>query len=314
MAHRLVLALALLSAGCAEEFEEYNQVTGFRVLGLASDKPALAPEESAIFSALVTSSDVSYRWSWCPLSGGAQASFECSVTESELQSQLDETFGEGMITVPPFDLGSGSTAELSYPLPRELIAGLCDFFLAGELPEGVPVPSCDGAFDMQIRLEASAGGETIVAVRDQAMLFDLERAANTNPALGAIFATAENGGSSVELSSEMPTLLARETSYELRVDVTEEQAESYMGLDERGQPEAQRERLFLSWFREAGEMDKGRSSFIAGESGIDVLQENTWITPTLADYPDSILRLYFVLRDNRGGLSWASREVELETP
>ena len=47
------------------------------------------------------------------------------------------------------------------------------------------------------------------------------------------------------------------------------------------------------------------------ERQIDILQSNSYRTPTEEEQPDELTKLYFVIRDNRGGLNWMVSELEL---
>ncbi|MEL6186430.1 MAG: hypothetical protein AAFU79_17550, partial [Myxococcota bacterium] len=87
-----VLLLSTLLGGCAEEFEPYSRITGFRVLAVRAEPPSPLPGQTAVFDVLVAGApaeDVRFQWSWCPVLGGADRDFDCLVTPEDLGLSSD---------------------------------------------------------------------------------------------------------------------------------------------------------------------------------------------------------------------------------
>ncbi len=310
----IACALALAaSAGCADSFPDYNQVTGFRLLGMRADTPTLADGESSQLSALVTETGATYAWSWCPLTQGQAGGYACAISHDQLQAVADQTLGAGQVTVPPYDLGSGETATFAYPVPPELLAAVCDFIKQNDVTDVPDLPSCDGRYEIKLRLETSGSDNSVIGVRDVDLLYQdgLER--NANPTIAGVVAV-DPTGAEVTLDPSAATQLQRDVNYTLRVDVGADQAETYMAPPvEGGPPVPTRENLFVTWFYEAGAMDRIRTSYLQ-DSDLANLRENHWRTPTTDERTEATTTLWFVIRDDRGGISWITRTIGLVQP
>jgi hypothetical protein len=72
------------------------------------------------------------------------------------------------------------------------------------------------------------------------------------------------------------------------------------------------ERLFITWFIESGDTDNMRTSFIFERTDFDKMRRNTWTPAVSRLYAPDTSRIYVVLHDNRGGVSWRAGKVNLE--
>lgn len=301
-----ILCVCLLGA-CATEFAEYNLVTGLRVLGMRAEPPELEPNQESLLDALVVAESASYHWTWCPAPYSGALSDECPISEAELRALIASI--DPQAEVPAYDLGDTSEVSFTHSLPPALLANFCEQLENTELPEGFKVPSCNGRFTISIRLVVKEGNAEIAATRDLALIYDDAIVANQNPRIGG-GEISVRGAPPFELSNEASTVVSRDVEYKLALDVNAEQAEVVATQDETG-PIEKREILSMSWFYEAGSMDKGRSSFIEGFTDINNLRENLFTTPIAQNYAKDELRLFFVLRDDRGGLNWLTSSLEL---
>ncbi len=290
---------SLILAACGGDFTPYSEIDRLRVLAVGADRPWLEPTETASISALIVQppdADVplSYRWSWCPLTLGNASGYECAFTEAELQEQIDGAVGPGVFQVPPFQLGETSTVTFAYDLSPLLFRGLCDAISMQALPDFVEVPECDGTFPISIRLTVGDGETEVTAIRELVLVYDdAVTDVNTNPLIGAVHAD------SATVALDGSTLLARDTDVTLSLDIPPEAIEEVDGEPEH---------VVVTWFVDAGEVDHTRTS---------ETHENVWHTPRTPDHPDSSVRLFFVVRDDRKGVSWIERRVTLkedETP
>jgi len=311
----IVLTLLMVSSlGCADEFDSYFEVQGLRLLAVRADAPALRPGETSSLSAFVTEPGASYQWTWCPLPSGPANSYQCAVTEADLQAAADAVFGPGAIDIPAFDLGSDPIAAMTYSVPPELFASICEILLSNDLPEGVDAPKCETGFDIQIRVVVELDGESVIAVRDLTMLYADDQPANANPILGGLTATNRDTGETVELGTDASAVLATDTLYDLTLLIDPDSSELYPEIPVGGsEPVMTREELTATWFREkaeGGDLDKGHTGFIDGSVDFEILLANEWTTPS--DTGET--RLFVVLRDNRGGVDYLSRTVELVAP
>ena len=295
---------ALVGAGCADEFAPYNEVVGHRVLGIRASPPEIRPQEAAVIDALVTSESATYAWTWCPLPLPDPSTGECPLSEAELAAMLQAAGSDA--SPPPYDLGVDSRATFEHTFEPDLLAALCQAFRDQPLPEGVPRPRCGGRYDVTVRLVASSGDERIVAVRDLGLIYDEDYEPNANPHI----AGARLGVPYFDLTHEDPVSVGTGFQYRLELDVSEEEAESYEALDD-GELVTRRESLVVTWFYEAGDMDKSRTSFLEGTTDVVNLTTNHWDAPAAAAPGGERIKLYFVLRDNRGGIDWLQADLGL---
>ncbi|MBT8494244.1 MAG: hypothetical protein KJO07_14405 [Deltaproteobacteria bacterium] len=324
MIARALLLLGVLTAcfGCSDDLPSFFDIEKFRLLGLSATPPTIRQDESATLSALVTEADAEYQWTWCPLSSGTFGAFECAITEEELQALIDEAVGAGVITVPPYDLGTGATATWTFDLPAAGFSAFCDFLLesGADLPEGADFPDCEEGYDLQIRLDTRLGDESVTGVRDLRLLLDDDDQANNNPSiLGAraveLDDQGEEVGGDIVVDADVPAQLERDKVYKFFIDVPASDAEPFFEVPVGGtEPVERLDDLTVAWFREGGEFDKNRTGFIDGTSEFELLLENEFTTPTAEDYEDGQLRLFWTIRDNRGGTGFFQRTIELVEP
>lgn len=302
---RALIFIAFACAACADDFTAYNEVIGHRVLGIRATPPSLRPGESSTLDALVTSDATSYRWSWCPVPFGTAA--ECPVDEATLRAAIAASGSN--VDPPPYDLGTAATARFEHVIDPAALAGFCAAIAERELPEGVTPPRCNGEFDISVRATVAADTE-IVAERKLGLIYDDAIAPNSNPKISG-GRLAVRGAPPFELVTDAATSVVRDVEYALEVDVVETDAESYNAVDDMGTPIVKREQLTITWFFEGGEMHKERTSLVDGITDLTTLRTNSWRTPTVEELDHDTTRLYFVIRDSRGGLDWLTADLEL---
>ena len=133
-----------------------------------------------------------------------------------------------------------------------------------------------------------------MASADLATTFKAQYKPNANPKLLPIEAHVD--GSAVSWDA-----IPRGAHVLLRASWPPEDAESYALFDMRNQAiVTRRESLRVSWFTTAGSFDRDRTGRTEDEQ--ETFTENTWSAPDDA----RTTHLWFVLRDSRGGLSFAS--------
>lgn len=309
-------ASLLLQGACAQDFAPYREVRGLRLLAVSADDPWLAPNQETTLRALVVApegSEVNYSWSWCPLTRGSDTGYLCALTRDEIQAQIDEIAGPGLLTVPPYELGTEATATYRYALPPQFFQAACEALRQANIP-GLPnLPRCGQTFPINIRLEIQSGDTTITAVKDVELVFEPTEL-NTNPRLrGLVAYAAATPQVSIPVNEDGSARLSRGEAYRLELEIDPEEAQPFLFTPPDGSPPVtRREQLVFTWFVEAGELKFTRTSFIEGEITFDAARENTFTPPNVPDYPERTLRLWIVARDGRRGLSWIERSVTLE--
>jgi hypothetical protein len=308
-----LLGFVLLLAGaCRGDFDSYNLVEGLRLLAIASDKPDLFEGETASLRALVSDPSATYQWRWCPLTTSASDGYRCAVTDEEFDQLIDAALGADRFDAPPLDLGLGATATFTNPISPRQGRDLCRA-LVELLPDGAERPHClGGVFPMTITLEVTSGdsAETIVGVRSLNILLDPDQAPNTNPLLSDV-SFGLSGGVAVSIAPEGDTIVRRGARYELTTNAEEASSEHYLDTSRGAEPVPTREDLVISWFAEVGDFDVGRTSYHEGERPLEHLNRNEWRLPDLLDDDSSFTRIWFVIRDDRGGVSWLERSVSI---
>jgi hypothetical protein len=336
------LAALAVAAGCRPDFAPYNRLTSLRVLAIQSDPPTPATGETAMLSALVfqpaddpamptnpAPPPVTYAWSWCPFPGPATGGHACLVTEDQVSNVAGPT-----AQVPPFDLGAGTTAMLPNSIDPAVFASLC----AG-VP-GIPqAPDCTGGFPVQVALTVSSLDENnnpteVDAVFTVRFRFDTDGSttANSIPRIHDLTAAVAPPPTDPRLPPLIPDptvgpvtgpiTLPRDTETdlgaELELDASQPTeafpgSETYPGVDANGNPATLTENLFLTWFVETGGTKYSRTSYIESSPSLFDLRLNTWSPARSKDYPKNDARIYVVVHDSRGGVSWKEGIVHLES-
>ena len=301
------VAIALPLVACRPDFAPFNRLEALRVLAVQAEPATPLADETATLSALVYTPTpdptLSYHWSWCPVGGSSSDGYKCPFKEEDLNGYLSIA---QLPPLPPYDLGTGETAAFTNSIDVKVFMAIC----GGLFTPGLHI-DCSGGFPLQITLTVSTATDSVTAVQNMKLRFDPAMSANTNPTIDGLSALMANVR--VPLTELAEVTLPRDVATPIFAIASEAVAETYLGLDDNGAPATLTERLFMTWFVESGDADNPRTSFIDnGTTTFAALLENTWIPAKTKDYPLPTARLYVVLHDNRGGVSWRSGTVNLE--
>jgi hypothetical protein len=293
-----LVALCVVAAACKPDFGERESfVDRTQVLALRIDPPEAKPGEAVTTSLLVVSKDG-------PVDAPAASWAFCATPKllTENGSVSAACLADGV--VPIGDARGGVSAALP--------AGGCfDFGPETQSADVRPRdPDVTGGFFLPIRARVAdaQGGAALTAFgfariacnlanapADLAARFRDEYKRNTNPRLAPIEARLEGGG--VVALDAVP----RGARVTLRAAWRPDDAESYVLFDIVNQAiVTHRESLRVSWFTTAGSFERDRSG--RGEDELESFTENTWTAPDDARRS----HLSFVLRDSRGGTSFAT--------
>ena len=307
-----VVLAALLYAGCGDDLLKYNQLTGFRVLALRASPSILNQGESTTLDALTFVEGESvpglrYHWSWCPARLPSAGGGDCALDAAAFA----RAFGLDGNAID-FELGTEATATFIYPGEAETYRAACTN-AAGSAAQGGFVFSCEGGFPISIRADITYGEQTIRVQKDVHLRFG-DLPGNTNPVLGAV-SILKVGGETTPTPWPEATA-ARVTlgeHYEVRVEVDEASAERFVPTATVVDPAPQerRENLYITWFVSSGDTNERRTSLVQGAGSLAELGKNQWQLPKAGDEKRDTARLFLVLRDERGGVSWLARTVEL---
>jgi len=312
----IVAALACVAAACSPDFEPYNEVHNLRVLAVRAEPPQLPPDESATLDLLVhvepdDPRPVTYHWSWCPFSAGSTSGYTCATDRDTLQALIDEA-APGVVEVPGFDLGTSATATLPYPVPPVVLQAACQQLLMQDVPDFLELPDCVTGFPVLIKVEVRQGDDVITAVKEVKLLYGANEAPNANPALsGASIFESKAGPSTSVVLGEEPVALRRGLLHRWHVELEAGEAELFQPSPrpEDPDPAPAHESLAVSWFAQGGEMEYRRTGYIEDFTTFEQATANAWTTPTTKEFDGESMSIYMVVRDNRGGVGWLSRQV-----
>jgi hypothetical protein len=309
-----VVTASALAGGCGKDFDPYNRLTSLRVLALQADPALPATGETVTLTPLVYTSKnaatPTYKWSWCPFPGQQNSGYRCPVDESMLQGL------PGADTIPPFDLGTGPTAQLPNTIDPQLLTAAC----GGMLPMQPERLDCTNGFPVQVMVTVTSGDESVPVVTTVRLRFTPTVALdppiygldtpNALPLIDDLVARLPAGD--IPIDDPPAATLPRDVETRVRADVDMSAAvESYPGADDNGNPTTLTEHLYMTWFVESGDTDTMRTTYTNETTPWEDFQKNLWTPAPVKNYPGDTARLIVVIHDNRGGVSWRSGFVNL---
>lgn len=305
-------------SGCKPDLgDPVSLVKEARILAVKSEPPEAAPGAKVHLSALVVSpGDASPRavaWSDCttpkPPSENNFVSVAC----------VDQADDPGKVG-----------AEIDDVVPAQA----CTFFGPVAPPVQPPVRGRDadatGGFYFPVRASVHGAGVDLTsfgAVRlarscglsyadpQTRTRFLGEYVLNQNPVLAGLGAREGVGEevSWIPWDGTLPAAtVAPGTKVDLRQSWTADSAEMFQVYDvATATTSEQREALSVSWFVSAGELAHDKSGRSAEEAAT-TYAENTWTAPV--ESSDALVWLWTVVRDSRGGVSFATYAVRVGAP
>jgi hypothetical protein len=349
MVKRIVIAgLVLAAVGCKPELEgRRSLVAASRVLGVRSLPASAKPSEAVSYDALFVNADgladpEPLDWALCtarkPLTESGAVSTKCLKREASSIQGLG-TGGMAMASVPSDACArfgpTPPTPEAGEPAPRPV-----DPDTTGGFYQPVRVVFADDGGNDQYsigvtRLACGLGGAT----QEQAADFTRRSQPNENPALDTVVVQRDAEETLPELDSEDVLTVKPGASIRLnarwRECPTEPEcgdeicspgedtescdgdcrqphgcsgSEPYVYLDPITRKLVdRREAMRVSWFATDGEFEHdrtGRSEQEAGRADSD----NRWTAPD----SEADVRIWVVLRDDRGGVGWGSYQLRVE--
>lgn len=267
---------------CAPVFPEDSQVVeGPRILAMRSIPAEARPREPVTWEALVVGPDGAIttppQWAWCSLPRRVEEPTAVSAACGA---------GEGLVPTAPEAIVPAEACSRfgPTPLPPE-----------EDEPERRPAdPDASGGYHQPIRAlvtsdpDAVAFGRVRVrcdlagATRRIFDAFEARYTTNAHPVLTAMRAVPSDG------------------AFEVEVEVDPTSAEAYVIY----RPETSElvdaiERLDVTWYATGGTLDTARTAVEDGTSRV------RWIPDEAAD----AVRIWAILRDDRGGSHWLELEV-----
>lgn len=298
--HRMISAgaLASLLLGCGEPIKDAQNIQELRVLGaraeVEGDTERATPEAGEA---------ASVTWLVADPSGALPE----TVWSLSVCVALETNYGVPICRDEPFAVAEQDT--LGTAVPR------IDFVVPDEETLGdaqnlaVLGVICDGGTaDASAFGEAGCGSDQVTQRVSLAVFLGGGDAENHNPDLGTseLFVDDELWEEANDCASSDALIVPADgASHSLTLELTEDAREA----ETRRLDEVNVESLQISHFATAGSLER-RFSNVPPDSQ-DFTQELNWTAPKQIDTADQV-SFFFVVRDQRGGLSWLTRTLCLE--
>lgn len=308
----LCLAVAALGACKPDIGKPPSLVEGPRLLAVRQTPPEVTPGAMASFDALVvdsagTAAAPSVAWTLCQTPRPP--------TESNSVSQA-------CVLQPDDDAAVAGPVELAMP------SDACSLFGPDPPPVTPPIRPRDadatGGFYVPVRASTQATDGTNLtafaferiqcnlaqAPGDVARLYNMTYRPNQAPLVADVVLDPD-GVAPVSLVAAAPAgpaaAVGAGAQVTLRLSWPAEAAESYVLYDaDRRTLVSPREALRVSWFATAGELEHDRTGRTGDEA--DLFTDDVWTAPADAA-PGTIVHFWVVLRDERGGVDFASFDL-----
>jgi hypothetical protein len=295
-----------LTSGCAEPLDPASRVVSFRVLAQQVDAPFAAPGETVQVSTLSYDPQgrpVTWAWATCvnPSSSSVEGCVEKLAEESEATGMLPIlAFGEGLdsLTLPiPADV-LDTVPEVARPAAYVgVLSGACPGLLTlDQGPGGLPFRCVDAGSGEQLGLDEFVVGLKRVSLRTN------DR--NQNPSIANItFDGVDWPADEIKEIGYCDTAdndyqaCASANKHELAAHVTPDSFET--GTDEFGR--AFEEQLIVQYFATEG--------IFENEIRIAAEPETGFVARRAASGQE--LRVWLLARDDRGGVSFTERSVQV---
>ncbi len=306
MKARLLHALcaAPLLFGCTDDLEPGTKVDSFRVLAQRVNQPFAHPGETIQLQSLpFDPSDRPINWIWASCVNPPDPSVQgCLDRIAEDSSLEDAVFarGEG-VDAPELTIPSDALSQLPKDAHAFASVGVLSAACPGELtietgPGGLPFRCRDAQDGRDLALH-----EFIVGIK-RITLRETDR--NPNPEFASITFDGEEWaeddikevGSCAQDDFDYEAC-ADDEKHELAAIVTPESLET--GTDELG--ETFEEQLVVQYYATEGIFEDPVKRAESAKNG--------WVARSSAS--GQTLRLWFVARDNRGGVTWTERQVRV---
>lgn len=301
---RIAALFPLLTLGCGEELEPGTKVDSFRVIAQRVDQPYARPGEKVKLSAL--SFDPQNRpitWAWARCLNPSESSLAgCLSRIAESPDPASAVFATGVgADAPELEIPSDALSSLPSAVRGAAAVGVVSAACPGTLsmgsgPGGLPFKCQETGTGRDMSLS-----EFIIGVK-RITLRETER--NQNPVIASVtFDGADWPADEVkEVGSCDQTDFVYDTcpeadKHQLEARLTPESFES--GTDEEGR--SFDEQLVIQHYATEGIFEY--------EVRIGSEPKNGWVARKSAS--GQTLKLWFVARDNRGGVSWTERQVKV---
>lgn len=293
-------------AGCAEDFDPASRVTTFRVLAVQADAPFAEPGQSVQLDAL--SYDPLERpvtWAWAMCDQAADSSvMACIQRFSELSEAAGQpawlAFGEGQdsaVVTIPVDALERLPPEGRWQATIGVLSVACPGTLAfDEANPKFPFRCSDSATGRELELDEYVIGVKRVSVRESDQ--------NQNPVIERIEFDGE-----VWLPGEVREVDACDTNDNDYADCSGSSLNDVAAIVSSESFESGRDEFRRDYSEELVIQHYSTEGIFESEVRVADDPKTGWVARSSAS--GSELSLWFVARDDRGGVSWTERRVRV---
>jgi hypothetical protein len=304
-------AAALAPIACGSDFDPASRVSDFRLLAVRADKPYAGPGERVELTTLSHEPfgrPVTWAWATCVKPDDTTAS-AC------LAKFAEDAKAAG--AYPPITLGSG-LSSFTATIPADVLDGVTARGATNVLV-GVLTVACPGALSLRDLSSASPGAlpfKCVEASTNEELTFDRFAVSvkriyvkrndrNQNPGVGAVTwdgtPWAEDDVKEVSPCKNDPAVAIDDCvggeRHVLAMNVPSDASEA--GTSEAGDPF--REDVVVQYY--------GTEGLFQFDARTALSPATAWVARAAAAGKEQAL--WFVVRDNRGGVGWTSRRVRV---
>jgi hypothetical protein len=271
---RLAFIGFFLAAGCTNNFDPAQHLDGLRMLGLVATPPSVASGQSTTLAPILIDTK------------GETATIDWDAClampgPGDARTNLDCVQNDTAPYLIP--LGSGPTLSATLPPLRRAQFGDIDG---------------TGGVYLPVRMKVQTASDSLTAIYH--LRIDFGGVQNNDPKLAGWYL---NEGSGTPLIEDMPMDVHGGDKLIMHASFQDGSAESYSFVDDAGATQNKTEVLIVDWFGTAG-------TFSADQSGPDI--DVTWTADKYLPGAGSVIDLYVVGRDGRGGMDYLHRTLRMQ--
>jgi len=296
-------------SGCKNDFDPGSRVTSLRVLAVQADAPYAKPGESVSLDALAfdpSNRPITWGWTYCEnpqdtsTVGCLRARQERVRSGERVSMQVGRDETQFSLTVPDdalSSLGDGPPGRAVVGVVGVACPGVLGREILGETTESDPLPVvCRDANGSRL-----SSFDFVVGMK---RIFVREKDRNQNPEIATVSWDGEPWPETLVpkvAACDKETNVADDCDsafrHRIRVDATTASFE--VGTSETGEPFE--EQLVVQYYATEGTF--------ADDVRVATSPETEWVARPSARGEQ--VRLWFVLRDNRGGVTWTERHLSV---
>ena len=294
----------LLMLGCEEQLEPGTKIDSFRVLAEHVDQPYAHPGEQVQLTTLAYDpQNRAVTWAWASCVNPPSSNLEgCLARIAESPDPASSVFAMGLdVNAPTLTIPADAISSLPAAARGSATVGVLSVACPGDLsmgagPAGLPFRCQESSSGRELGLDEFIVGIKRISVR--------ETDRNQNPAIAGV---TFDGSDWPE--TEVKTVGFCDTAEFTYTDCSDDHKHDLAvqlaaGSIEKGTDELERqfsEQVVVQYYATEG--------IFENEVKLATQTKNGWVARKRAS--GQLLTLWFVVRDDRGGVTWTERQVQV---